>query len=62
MAMGGTPVQQAVRWIVEQLKHDPKRKIIPLVDEACMRFNLNVGDCEFLYRTYIYKKDPAPTS
>ena len=59
MAMGEAPIKQAVRWIGEELKHNPDSKILFLVNEACKKFNLSPEESEFLYRKYIYKKDSS---
>lgn len=50
MSAGETPVQQAVRWLDEQLRERPAADRADLVDEASRRFDLSPLDADFLYR------------
>ena len=50
MAVGESPIKQAVKWIEEQLRDNPKADRIKLVDEASRRFDLTPLDTDFLIR------------
>ena len=50
MAMGEAPIKQAVRWIEEQFRENPKADRLKLVDEASRRFDLTPLDTDFLLR------------
>ncbi len=57
MAVGETPIKQAVTWIDEQLRDNPKADRLKLVDEASRRFDLTPLDADFLLR-HITKHTP----
>jgi len=50
MAAGEAPIKQAVQWIEDQLRDDPKANRSKLVDEASRRFDLSPLDSDFLWR------------
>jgi hypothetical protein len=50
MAAGEAPIKQAVQWIDDQLRDDPKADRAKLVDEASRRFDLSPLDSDFLWR------------
>jgi hypothetical protein len=59
MSVGEAPVKQAVKWIDEQLRENPKANRATLVDEASRRFDLSPLDAEFLYR-HLASRPSAP--
>ena len=50
MSAGETPVQQAVKWLDDQLHDNPKADRTALVEAASRRFDLSPLDADFLYR------------
>ena len=56
MAAGEAPIKQAIRWIDDQLRDNPKADRLKLVDEASRRFDLSPVDGEFLFRHLASKK------
>jgi hypothetical protein len=50
MAAGEAPIKQAVQWIDDQLRDNPKADRPKLVDEASRRFDLSPLDADFLWR------------
>lgn len=50
MPVGEAPIKQAVKWIDEQLRDNPKADRLTLVDEASRRFDLTPLDTDFLLR------------
>jgi hypothetical protein len=50
MAAGEAPIKQAVTWLDDQLRDDPRTDRLKLVDEAARRFDLSPLDTEFLMR------------
>jgi hypothetical protein len=50
MSVGEAPIKQAVKWIDEQLRDNPKADRTRLIDEAGRRFDLTPLDSEFLLR------------
>ena len=51
---------KAVKWIDENLKDTPGRKVAGLIDEACMRFNLSPLDNEALIRLFTSDEKHKP--
>jgi hypothetical protein len=47
---GEAPIRQAVKWIEEQLRDNPKVDRLKLVDDASRRFDLSPMDQDFLLR------------
>ncbi len=47
----GTPLQQAILWISEQMKNNPSAERSKLIDEAGQMFNLSPRDSEILRHT-----------
>ena len=58
MAAGEAPIKQAVQWIDDQLRDDPKADRAKLVDEAGRRFDLSPLDSDFLWRHLAERKRP----
>ncbi|MBI2494876.1 MAG: hypothetical protein HYV94_22625 [Candidatus Rokubacteria bacterium] len=58
MAAGEAPIKQAVQWIDDQLRDDPKADRAKLVDEASRRFDLSPLDSDFLWRHLAERKRP----
>ena len=56
MAAGEAPIKQAVKWIDEQLRDNPKADRVRLVDEASRRFDLTPLDTDFLFRHLAERK------
>ena len=56
MSAGEAPIKQAVRWIDDQLRDNPKADRLKLVDDASRRFDLSPADAEFLFRHLGSKK------
>jgi hypothetical protein len=56
MSAGEAPIKQAVIWIEEQLRDNPKADRTTLIDEAGRRFDLTPLDSEFLVRQLSQRK------
>lgn len=52
----GDAIRKAITWIDGNHRDNPGKKLITLIDEAGMRFNLTPKDTDFLVRFYL-KKD-----
>ncbi|MBI2153947.1 MAG: hypothetical protein HYU24_09610 [Candidatus Rokubacteria bacterium] len=50
MPVGEAPIKQAIKWIDDQLRDNPKADRTKLVDEASRRFDLTPLDADFLWR------------
>ena len=50
MPVGEAPIKQAIKWIDEQLRDNPKADRTKLIDEASRRFDLTPLDSDFLWR------------
>ena len=48
----GESLRNAVRWISEQREERPEEKLLALVDEAALRFDLSPAEQETLLRTF----------
>ena len=59
MPIGEAPIMQAIKWIDEQLRDNPKAERTRLVDEASRRFDLTPLDADFLWR---HLADPGKTT
>jgi hypothetical protein len=46
----GESLRQAVRWISERRRDDPKVKLSQVIDEASKRFDLSPVEADFLLR------------
>lgn len=55
----GERVKRAIRWISGHLATEPSRAILPLVQEAALRFDLNPKESEELGR--FYRRASKPT-
>ncbi len=49
----GEKLRNAVRWISEVLKEDPKKDRKTVIYEAEIKFDLSPKECEFLNRKFI---------
>lgn len=58
MSAGEAPIKQAVHWIDEQLRDNPKADRTRLIDEAGRRFDLTPLDSEFLLR-HLSERKPS---
>lgn len=56
MAAGEAPIKQAVKWIDDQLRDNPKADRVKLVDEASRQFDLTPLDTDFLFRHLAERK------
>lgn len=56
MTAGEAPIKQAVKWIDDQLRDNPKADRVKLVDEASRRFDLTPLDTDFLFRHLAERK------
>jgi hypothetical protein len=59
MAAGEAPIKQAVRWIDDQLRDNPKADRTRLLDEAARRYDLSPLDAEFLLRHLAGRREGA---
>ncbi len=55
----GEELRRAVKWIASHLQENPDSLIMPLVNEAIFRFDLDPLDSEFLIRMYSQRKDES---
>jgi hypothetical protein len=58
MSAGEAPIKQAVKWIDEQLRDNPKADRTRVIDEAGRRFDLTPLDSEFLLR-HLSERKPS---
>ena len=56
MAVGESPIKQAVKWRDDQLADNPAADRVKLVDEASRRFDLSPLDTDFLFRHLAERK------
>jgi len=56
----GEKLRQAVKWIGEKAKANPKAKRIEILREAELRFDLTPLECEFLDHTLAGEAPPKP--
>ena len=59
MAAGEAPIKQAVSWLDDQLRDNPRADRMRLVDEAARRFDLSPLDAEFLVRHLAGRREGA---
>ena len=59
MAAGEAPIKQAVSWLDDQLRDNPRADRMRLVDEAARRFDLSPLDAEFLLRHLAERREGA---
>ena len=57
MPVGEAPIKQAITWINEQLRENPKADRTRLVDDASRRFDLTPLDADFLWRHLAQRQD-----
>ncbi|MBU0993618.1 MAG: hypothetical protein KJ737_14070 [Proteobacteria bacterium] len=55
----GDHIRNAVKWISEEKQKDMSKRLLELIDEASMRYNLSPNDAESLTR--ILKSDSKLT-
>lgn len=53
----GDNIKKAIQWIEHEKNDQPQKKIIRLIDEAGMNFNLSPKDSDFLFRFYTKKNE-----
>jgi len=58
MSAGEALIKQAVKWIDEQLRDNPKADRTRLIDDAGRRFDLTPLDSEFLLR-HLSERKPS---
>jgi len=46
----GEDLRKAVKWISEERKYNPEKKLLKLVEEAGLKFDLSPKDGEYLLR------------
>lgn len=49
---GGDKVKKALRWMSEELLHNPQKKRSAVIKEAEIRFDLSPAECEFLTKNF----------
>jgi hypothetical protein len=59
MSAGEAPIKQAIRWIDDRLRDDPRANRLQLLDEAARRFDLSPLDQEFVFRHLAERARPA---
>ncbi|HXH81468.1 MAG TPA: hypothetical protein VNN07_00915 [Candidatus Tectomicrobia bacterium] len=59
MAVGESPIKQAVKWLDEQIAENPGADRVKLVDEAARRYDLSPLDTDFLFRHLAERKKGA---
>jgi hypothetical protein len=52
MPGGGDKVKKALRWMSEELLHNPQKKRSAVIKEAEIRFDLSPAECEFLTKNF----------
>jgi hypothetical protein len=58
MALGEAPIKQAIEWMNEKLREQPRADRMKLVDEASRRFDLTPLDEDFLLRHLAERPKP----
>ena len=48
----GEQLRRAINWLSEQRLDKPAASLAPLIDEACLKFDLPPNDAEFLLRHF----------
>ena len=61
MALGEAPIKQAIEWMNEKLREQPRANRMRLVDEASRRFDLTPLDEDFLLRHLAERPKPQDT-
>jgi hypothetical protein len=59
MAAGEAPIKQAIGWIDDQLRDNPRADRARLLDEAARRYDLSPLDAEFLLRHLSGRREGA---
>jgi hypothetical protein len=44
----GEDLRKAVKWLSEEHKYNPDRKLRSIIEEACLKFNLSPKAAEYL--------------
>jgi hypothetical protein len=52
VAPDSTSLRKAIQWISEQKRLEPQRKLMELVNEAAVKFDLSPKDSDFLFRHF----------
>ena len=58
MALGEAPIKQAIEWMNEKLREQPRADRMKLVDEASRRFDLTPLAEDFLLRHLAERPKP----
>jgi hypothetical protein len=46
----GEDLRKAVKWISDERKYGSGKKLMQLIEEACLRFDLDPKDAEYLFK------------
>ncbi|MBF0120334.1 MAG: hypothetical protein HQK79_15970 [Desulfobacterales bacterium] len=49
----GEDLRKAAKWILEEKKVDPSKKLTSLIGQACTKFDLSPKDADFMYRVWL---------
>jgi len=49
---GSDKMKNALRWMSEELLHNPQKKRATVIKEAEIRFDLSPAECEFLTKNF----------
>ena len=52
----GEVLRKAVKWVSEERKYEPSRKVKEIVEEATLKFDLSPKDAEYLFR-FVLQED-----
>ena len=47
----GEDLRKAVKWVSDERKSNPKKKVQTIIEEAGIKFDLSPADADFLLRT-----------
>jgi hypothetical protein len=53
----GEDLRKAVKWISEERQSGPRKKLVKLIEEANVKFDLSPADGEFLFKFFKEQKD-----
>ncbi len=52
----GEDLRKAVKWISEERKYGTEKKLLKLIEEACLKFDLSPMEAEYLARFFQQEK------
>lgn len=55
----GETIRRAVTWISDERREHPERKLVELLEEASVRFDLSPAQEAWLYRTLVDGSAPV---